>query len=198
MNMNTKELNRLLEKYYSGESTGEEERDLKVFFNGNDIPEGYEAEKALFGYFMAVSEVQEPSSAFEARILTGIDGSEKNTRSRRHRRFVFTALGTAAGILMLAGSYFFFVNRSEPRDTFSDPKLAYAETMKILMDVSSQLNRGTMALEPVTRINDLKAKSFDAIIKSTKTVQKNLKNLDYLQKAIEITNETVEKSTNKK
>ena len=55
--MKTEELNRLLEKYYSGESTEEEERDLKVFFTGNDIPEGYEAERALFGYFMTVSEV---------------------------------------------------------------------------------------------------------------------------------------------
>ena len=130
--------------------------------------------------------------------MTGIDGSEQRFRSRRYRSFVFTALGTAAGILMLAGSYFFLVHRSEPGDTFSDPKLAYAETMKILRDVSSQLNHGTMALEPVTRINDLTEKSFATINKSAKIVEKNLKNLDYLQKAIEINKKTVEESTNKK
>ena len=196
--MNTEELNRLLEKYYKGESTEAEERDLKVFFNGNTIPEGYEAERAIFGYYLAVSDVPEPSSDFEARILAGIVESQNKSGSRKNRRFVLTVLSTAAGILILTGSYFFFVHRSEPRDTFSDPKLAYAETMKILMDVSSQLNQGAIALEPVTRINDMTKKSFAALNKSTKIVEKNLKSLDYLHKAIEITNIKDANSTNKK
>ena len=196
--MNTEALNRLLEKYYKGESTAAEERDLKVFFSGNKIPEGYDPEEALFSYYMTVSEVPEPSADFEARILAGIDESQNKSGSRKNRRFVLTVLSTAAGILILTGSYFFFVHRSEPRDTFSDPKLAYAETMKILMDVSSQLNHGAIALEPVTRINDMTKKSFAAINKSTKIVEKNLKSLDYLHKAIEITNIKDANSTNKK
>jgi hypothetical protein len=55
-----------------------------------------------------------------------------------------------------------------------------------------------VALEPVTRINDLTTQSFAAINKSAKIVKKNLRNLQYFQKAIEITNESLEKSTNKK
>ena len=196
--MNTEELNRLLEKYYKGESTAAEERDLKVFFSGNIIPEGYDTEKALFSYYMTFSEVPEPSSEFEEMILLGIDESEKNIISRKYRRFILSVLSAAAGILILTGSYFFFVYRSEPRDTFSDPNLAYAETMKILMDVSSQLNHGAIALEPVTRINVMTTKSFEAINKSTKIVEKNLKSLDYLQKAIEITNIKDANSINKK
>jgi hypothetical protein len=196
--MKTEELNRLLEKYYNGESTEEEESELRVFFNGKTVPEGYDAEKALFSYYLEVLEVPEPSSDFEAGILTRIDEYEKNRGTRKFRSFILPALSTAAGILILAGSYFFFVHRAEPQDTFSDPELAYAETMKILTDISSQLNRGTMALEPVSRINDVTSKSFEAINKSTKIVEKNLKNLDYLQKAIDITNETLEKSTNNK
>jgi len=185
--MNKEALNRLLEKFYKGETSEAEERDLKVFFNGSIIPEGYDTEKALFSYYMTVSEVPEPSSDFEERILSGIDESEKNITSLKHRRFILSVLSAAAGILILTGSYFFFVHRSEPRDTFSDPKLAYAETMKILIDVSSRLNHGAVALEPVTRINDMTNKSFAAINKSTKIVEKNLKSLDYLHKAIEIT-----------
>jgi hypothetical protein len=196
--MKTEDLNRLLEKYYKGESTDEEERDLRIFFNTDIIPEGFETEKAIFSYYMNVSKVPEPSPDLETRILAGIEESERNSSLRKSSRFILTALGTAAGILILAGSYFFFVNRSEPRDTFSDPKLAYAETMKILIGVSSQLNRGARTLEPVTRINDFTSKTFTAINKSTKIVEKNLKSLGYLQKAMEITNETVEKSINKK
>lgn len=196
--MKTDELNRLLEKFFKGESTEEEERDLRVFFNGDIIPEGYEADKALFSYYMTTSKVPEPSSDFEARILAGIDETEKNSMAWKFRRFIIPVLSTAATILLLAGSYFFFIHRSEPRDTFSDPKIAYAETMKILMDVSSQLNHGAVALEPVTRINDVTTQSFAAINKSTKIVEKNLKTLMSLQKAIEITNESIAKSTNNK
>lgn len=196
--MNTEELNRLLEKYYKGESTAAEERDLKVFFSGSIIPEGYDTEKELFSYYMTVSEVPEPSSDFEERILSGIDESEKNITSRKYRRFILAILSTAAGVLILTGSYFFFVHRSEPRDTFSDPKLAYAETMKILMDISSQLNHGAIALEPLTRINAMTKKSFAAINKSTNIVEKNLKSLDYLQKAFAISNIKDANSINKK
>ena len=196
--MKTDELNKLLEKFYNGESTEEEERDLRVFFSENIIPEGYEAERALLCYYMTASEVPEPSSDFEARILAGIDETEKNRMAWKFRRFILPVLSTAATVLLLAGSYFIFVHRSEPRDTFSDPKIAYAETMKILMDVSSQLNSGAIALEPVTRINDFTTQSFAAINKSTRIVEKNLRNLQSLQKAIEITNESLAKSTNKK
>ena len=74
---------------------------------------------------------------------------------------------------------------NEPRDTFSDPKIAYAETMKILLNVSSQLNQGAKALEPVAKMNEMTAKSFKAINRSTNIVEKNLKSLDYLQKAVD-------------
>jgi hypothetical protein len=196
--MKTDELSRLLEKFYKGESTVEEERDLRVFFSGDSVPEGYEAEKAVFRYYMTVLQVPEPSSEFEARIMAGIDESEKNSIALKFRRLILPVISSAAAILLLAGSYFFFVHSSEPRDTFSDPKLAYAETMKILMDISSQMNHGAVALEPVTRINDLTAQSFASISKSTKIVEKNLRNLQSFQRAIEITNKSLEKSTNKK
>ena len=60
--------------------------------------------------------------------------------------------------------------------------------MKILMDVSAKLNHGTQALQPIGKINEMTTKSFESINKSTSVIEKNLKNLDYLQKAYEITN----------
>jgi hypothetical protein len=137
--MNTKELNRLLEKYYKGDSTEEEEEMLRRFFTGDNIPEGYEAEKDIFTYYNEAIAVPEPSYDFEARILEGIDKSEESRRKVTIRRYLFPSLSAAAGILLLAGSYFFFIHRSEPRDTFTDPAIAYAETMKILMNQQKSL-----------------------------------------------------------
>jgi hypothetical protein len=196
--MNAEELNRLLEKYYNGESTEEEERNLREYFNEKNVPKGYETEKEIFRYYMAAGEVPEPSIDFEARILAGIDdASDSNKGSQKTRKLILTYMSAAAGLLILAGSYFFFVHKAEPGDTFTDPEIAYAETIKVLMAVSSQLNHGAQALEPVSKINEMTIKSFEAFNKSTIIIEKNLKNLDYLQKAIEITDVSLGGKINK-
>ena len=103
------------------------------------------------------------------------------------RRYLLPIMGVAASILIIAGSYFFLARNTELKDTYTDPKIAYAETMKILMDVSSKMNHATLALEPVGKMNKMASKSFEAINKSKGIVSKNLKNLDYLGEAVEKT-----------
>jgi len=186
--MKEEELKRLTERYYNGESTEEEERSLRDFFRRNDVPKGYEAEKDIFGFYDESEAIPEPSIDFEARILAGIDASEKQYGSQNVKRYLIPLLSAAAGILLLAGSYFFFINRPEKSDTFSDPAIAYAETIKILRDVSSRMNRGAQVLEPVGKINEVTKKSFETINRSTRIVEKNLKSLNYLQKSDKNTN----------
>jgi hypothetical protein len=62
--------------------------------------------------------------------------------------------------------------------------MAYNETMKILLNVSSRLNHGAQALEPVSKFNKAPARSFEIIDKSTQVVEKNLRNLIHLQDAL--------------
>ena len=179
--MNEEELKKLIQKYYSGESTEEEENALRAFFRKNDVPRGYEAEKVIFGHYDDSESIPEPSHDFEAQILAAIDASEKKGSIRR---FIFPALSAAAGILILFGAYFFFTVKTETKDTFTDPKIAYLETVKILHQVSSQLNHGAMALEPVGKLNEIRKNSFAPINESARVVEKNLKSL---QKSIELT-----------
>jgi hypothetical protein len=186
--MNREELNRLLGRYYSGESTGEEENNLREYFRRDDIPEGYDAEKIIFGFYTTENEIPEPSHGFEARLIEGIDAYENKHVAREKRRLILSFMSAAAGILILVASYFLLVQRSNSQDTFKDPQIAYAETMKILMDVSSRLNRGTQSLEPVGRINKIPAESFNSINRPSTLIEKNMKNLEYLKKAIEIVN----------
>ncbi|MGD0757170.1 MAG: hypothetical protein ABR927_19160 [Bacteroidales bacterium] len=195
--MNEEELKRLIEKYYNGESTEEEERTLRDYFRKNNIPEGYEAEKLIFSYYTETVEVPEPSIDFEARILAGIDASEMNRGSGKMKKYLLPLLSAAAGLLILTGSYFFFFNRAETRDSFTDPEIAYAETIKILRDVSAQLNHGAQVLEPVGKMDEITRKSFESLNRSTRIVKKNLRNLDYLQRAIEISHVTIDKNINK-
>jgi hypothetical protein len=179
--MNEEELKRLIEKYYNGTSTDGEERALREWFSINRAPAGYEIEKEIFGFYMEAGEVPEPSADFEAGIMKAIDRSIENKRSTRLRRAIVPILSAAAGLLILAGSYFFFIHSAEPEDTFKDPAIAYAETVKILLDVSSRINRGTHPLKPVGRINEMKVKSLGSINKTAIFVEKNLKSLGYLR-----------------
>jgi hypothetical protein len=184
--MKKDELNRLLEKYYNGDSTDGEERSLKRFFSENTNVEGYEYEKEIFGYFTTAGEVPEPSADFEARIIAGVGASDSRVTTRTNMKFILPVLSAAAGILIMIGSYFFFINSKMPEDTFSDPELAYAETMKILMEVSTKLNNGTRALGPIGKINEHTNESFKAFSRSTKIIEKNLRSLDYLNSDHEI------------
>jgi hypothetical protein len=182
--MNTLEITRLLEKYYKGESTEDEELMLRGILQSENLPEEFEAEKELFSYYSGTGEIPEPSTGFEEKIIAAIDNNEKKEGIRRIRRGLLTMMSAAAGLLLLVGSYFFFTRKSEPKDTFSNPQIAYAETVRILYGVSSQLNRGTQALEPVRKFEYATSKSFATINKTTSLVEDNLKNLDYFQKVL--------------
>jgi hypothetical protein len=179
--MNEEELKRLIQKYYSGDSTEEEENSLRVFFRQPDIPRGYEAEKVIFGYYDDSATIPEPSHDFEAQILAAIDASEKKSG---RRRFIIPMISAAASVLILFGAYFFFTGKTRPLDTYSDPRIAYLETVKILHDISVQMNHGTKTLEPVGKLNEIRNKSFTPINQSKRIVEKKLQTL---QKSIDLT-----------
>jgi hypothetical protein len=175
--MNRGELNRLIEKYYNGDSTDVEEQGLRELFQGDDAPDGYEAEKAIFGYLASEREIPEPSFDFETRILAGIDASESEMKPQKLRKNILPYLSAAATVLILFGSWFFFIHRSETEDTFTDPAIAYSETMKILLDVSAKMNRGAMALEPVRKIDEIASQSLKSVSKKTGKIGKNIVDL---------------------
>jgi hypothetical protein len=181
--MKDEELSKLLEKYYQGESSEEEEFILKNFFRGNNIPAEYMAEKEIFSRYNLSEAVPEPSEDFEDRIIAEIERVEKSRNTSKFRRVVLYSLSTAAGLIIIAGSYLFLNSSREPKDTFSDPKIAYAETMKILIDVSSKLNRGNKALQPLGRINIMTNESLKYVKKSTMIIGKSLNSIGNLDKA---------------
>jgi hypothetical protein len=192
--MKSEEIKRLLEKYYEGESTVEEEVYLKNFFSLGDIPEDLINEKEIFSYFLKSAIVPEPSLVFEKKIIAALDSiGEVSLNQKRRRAFgIFTSI--AAVILILIGSYFFFIHKSEPRDTFSDPEIAYAETMKILYGVSISLNKGTQALDRMSSMQEVTRQSLETINKSASTLQEKMKPLAQIRKARNIIDSTTDKN----
>ena len=195
--MNTQEITRLLEKYYRGESTEDEELTLKNIFISENVPEEFAVEKEIFRYYSDSLEIPDPSIEFEKKIIAAIDNSESNAGIRNSSRMLMTILSAAAGLFLVICSYFLFARKTVPRDTFSNPEIAYAETVKILYEVSAQLNRGTEALEPVRKFGDVTAKTYASINKSTTLIENNLRNLDYFQKAINMVHSPMKININK-
>jgi hypothetical protein len=167
-------LKELLEKYYMGDTSGTEEAELRNYFSGEDILEGYEAEKEIFRHFSHSEIIPVPSDDFEERIMKAVDGLEKDQSNKPLRKIYIRALSAAATILILIGSYFLFFNQSETEDTFSDPRLAYAEALKILNEVSVKLNKGTDALKPIAKIQSATQTGIRSVDRSALIISKNL------------------------
>jgi hypothetical protein len=175
--MKEEKLKQLLDRYYDGNTSPEEERELKEYFSDTDIFPGYEAEKEIFCHYANTEKIAVSSIGFESRILNAVDGLEANRRLRITRKRYITFLSAAATILILVGSLFIFIHDSEPDDSFSDPRIAYAETMKILNDVSVKLNRGKMALQPIGRLNTAALDGIRSLDRSVSVMEDGLRRI---------------------
>lgn len=184
--MNTDEVKKLLEKYYEGDSSVDEELILKEFFSRNEVPEELEAEKDIFCCFLQLSGMPLPSGGFTDRIISAVDDEDILFKRSDRRKIFRIVTGIAASLLIIAGSYLFFNYRSEQPDTYSDPELAYNEAMRILVDVSVRLNRGTMELRKVGMMQDVLDKSFETLNKPSLMVSEKLQALEMLNNPFSI------------
>ncbi len=142
--MTTKEIEAILAKYYDGNSTLQEEHQLKEFFQRSDVPEHLLEHKPIFGFFtdgedVAISEAFEP--ALEEKLREG-----KVVSLINRRRKITYALSIAASIVLVASLIITFqlgvFSPTQPFGTISDPNLAYMEASTALFMVSERFNTG--------------------------------------------------------
>ncbi|HUX97682.1 MAG TPA: hypothetical protein VMV47_18260 [Bacteroidales bacterium] len=195
--MKTQELSALLDKYYKGETSDEEETLLKKVFSEASVPPELESEKEIFNFYVSEGEVPLPSQGFENRIIASIDDLERDKELKHRRRILYSAISSAAALLLLIGSYFFFIQKSDQVDTFSDPAVAYAETMKILMDVSSRLNKGTSKLTPIGKLSGVTEKSIEKITESSSLMNRSFLKVNHIVETVSSENKTDTGSMNK-
>jgi hypothetical protein len=196
--MNTQEIYSLLEKYYEGRCSDEEEQALRKYFREERVSPELEMEKEMFNHYDSALSVPIPSAGFEDRIIRSIDEVESRRHLHGNIRYLLVAMSSAAALLILIGLWYLFIRSTEPADTFKDPVLAYNETIKILYNVSSKLNTGIDAMEPARKAESIATRSIGTFGKSTGKINDNLKALDYFQKAMDIVSSPLETRTLKK
>jgi hypothetical protein len=179
--MKEERLKELLEKYYNGETSEAEEAEMKEYFSGDRIIDSYDSEREIFRHYSLSEIIPLPSEGFRDRIVKAVDDLEKSRRSIFTRRLYLYAISAAAAILLFVGSYFIFFNQRGPEDTFSDPKIAYAETMKILNEVSVKLNKGTLALRPISKIQYAAETGIKTVDRSAELISSNLQKIKLLE-----------------
>jgi len=175
--MDFKELRKLLQKYYNGETTLKEEDTLKKYFADNpDIDEEFHAEKEQFLMFNKAEKQDVPIEDFEKKLERLIDNQKVIYPVFKRNKTWIRIAAVAASVLIIFGIYNsvkYFTGKPEYLDTIEDPQMAYEETKKTLLYISEKLNYGTRELENINKLN--------SSVQKLSTVSKLSKGLDKLQ-----------------
>jgi hypothetical protein len=180
--MNREQIKALLEKYYNGETSLEEEKQLQNYFTANEVDEEFAEDKAIFIFAREEAKQTNQLPDLKNEIWNNIEKNE-NINRLKNRKLVHYSLSIAASIAILVVSFFFVQNEINKQstitfnDTYENPELAYLQAKEALLYVSSKLNSGTEHLEPIQKINkgkeELKLLStFNQGLNELKPVQK--------------------------
>ncbi len=149
-------IEKLLDKYYEGETTLEEERELRDFFHQEDIPPHLQLHAEQFRYF-AKSRRQQPSAGTGYRIVNQLNAQSKV------RPLISWGMRIAAGITLLlvgfAGGLMYTNRHSEKSETDNAEVAAMKNALRF-----EQVNQ-TSASERIYAVNQsIELKQIDADI----------------------------------
>ena len=149
--MNQQHIKILLEKYFEGETTLQEETQLAQYFQQENIAEDLATYKPLFQFYDQQKNIT-PSDEFDQKIQQktppiAIEGK----RSRTLR--MYRTIGRVAAVVALsfltyqAYEYYISPKQNNPNyivlDNAEDAETAYKEIKAALMLVSSKMSEGT-------------------------------------------------------
>ncbi|MGM0667225.1 MAG: hypothetical protein ACQETA_07895 [Bacteroidota bacterium] len=183
--MNWSVLEKLLEKFYEGISTADEEKKALEMLRRNDLPPEFYDDRMILEGLYGKSEIPEPSPDLGKRIMTAIDDSEKEKRIIGGKRRLYSMVAVAASLLVIISFWFVLSDNNRVRDTYSDPQLAYNETVEVLYYLSENLNTGRAQMEELSKISDARAK-LELLPESRNAVSRELKALRYIENSVDM------------
>ncbi|HQI42693.1 MAG TPA: hypothetical protein PK949_01045 [Dysgonamonadaceae bacterium] len=153
MNMQIEEIHKLLDRFYKGETSLDEEKRLSDFFRQEVVPKSLEEDRRVFLSFYDQN-VPIPSD-LEQRISALIDSFDDDRKMKSERtgmrRLLSPFLVVAASVLLVFGIRF-FVQSDSPKpvlmaDTYQNPNDAYRATMHALQLFSDNFEKGMQPIE---------------------------------------------------
>lgn len=143
----------ILEKYYNGESSVQQERDLKIFlkkYKGNDD------ELVLAQHlFSTLNDEAEETIALDFDTIVG------SNKVLKFKKPLYNYLASAAAVFLLAFAIAALIKTSQQTVVYAyidgkpitNKKIAIAHSQKALYNISSQFNKGTKGLNHIEKLN---------------------------------------------
>ena len=142
-------IEKLLEKYFEGETSIAEEKELKDYFTSSDVAQHLEQYKPIFGYATQAKQEQ-----FTATIPL---------KTKKRSSVVWLSVAASVAVL-LSVSLFTFNHYNQPVSedlgTYDDPEVAFRETQKALALISRSVNKGIESMEYINEYEQSKNKIF--------------------------------------
>jgi hypothetical protein len=134
-------ITKLLDLYDDGETTLEQERDLKSYFASESYDRDFEPYALLFSYFETESKT--------------ISQVELDVESPKPNKFLW--LNIAASIVVVIGAVWFFTYYEKQQD-MQEARIAFEKTQNALNFLSFNMNEGLEKLEYIEVFNTQKNK----------------------------------------
>ena len=171
MVMETIKVKTLLQKYYDGLTSQEEESMLEEYFLLGPVDPEFEADKLHFSALASMRDEEIPvPEDLETSILDALQKVQQKPVFLR-RSVPYIIMSIAAGLLLML-STFIFLNRQNQSNYITDPKIAYAESRQALELVSKYFNEGTSRLSGLGKIDQAvePLRQFNTLDKAVKTL----------------------------
>ncbi|KIQ14047.1 hypothetical protein RT99_24105 [Flavobacterium sp. MEB061] len=149
------ELNKIediLEKYFQGETTIAEEKELKEYFSSPNVAQHLEQYKPIFGYF---SQVKQQKSTQNIPLKT------------KKRNVTWLSIAASVVVLLSIGTYFYVSEKNtapvvaqSELGTYDDPEEALKATQKALALLSNNVNVGIESVQYIKEYEQSKNKIF--------------------------------------
>lgn len=184
MKLQNKDIESLVEKYYAGVSSEEEELLLRATA-AQDENFRQTTLKSQFETLKGLKNIKGLDSSFDDRIMKEIKST--NSKTKTISRFFYAASGIAATIAALFLIWFGtgFLQTPEVYATVTDPKVAFQETRLVLEDVSDKLNKGLKPAKKTVNKVDSNINQTSKVTKIKKALDKT-KELQKLEKASDL------------
>ena len=144
--MELSNIEKLLEKYFEGETTLSEEKELKVYFTGESVPSHLERYKDLFQFFSNESQVTA--------------SSEVSLKTNTSKVPWYTWIGVAASIALIVGLFIKDIPPGADHEgvygTYDDPEIALQKTKEALDLVARLMNEGKKELVYLNEFDNAK------------------------------------------
>jgi len=137
----------LIEKYFEGQSSIVEEKELREYFASAEVSPHLKQYVPIFGYFS-----QAGREGFKQKIM------ELPKPKNKKRNKVWLSFAASVVVMVGAGSYLYFDNEVSNQElgTYDNPEVAMKETQKALAMLSSHVNVGIESVIVLEQYEDSK------------------------------------------